>query len=200
VPSQTLREVRQLPLRTVVLSCVAAAAVAAVVAGLLFGTAEGGDEQTDGSVPLEQAGSSAVGEPVVADAYETFADGVSTGTSDLTTYEGTPLVVNFFASWCVPCITEMPAFQQVHQQYGDEVAFVGLAVRDTLEEGQGIVDETGVTYDLGRDPRGDILTALGGLNLPTTVLVAADGTVTSVNTGELTVDELTQQIDQQLLS
>jgi cytochrome c biogenesis protein CcmG, thiol:disulfide interchange protein DsbE len=200
VPSQTLDEVRQLPLRTVVLSCVAAAAVAAIVAGLLFGSAEGGDDTSDGSVPLEEAGGSAVGQPVVADEYETFADGVSTGTTDLTSYEGTPLVVNFFASWCVPCVTEMPAFEEVHQAYGDEVAFVGLAVRNTIEEGQGIVDDTGVTYDLGRDPRGDILTALGGLNLPTTVLVAADGTVTSVNTGEVSASELTEMIDDQLLA
>jgi thiol-disulfide isomerase/thioredoxin len=197
VPKQTLREVRQLPLSTVLLACVAAAGVAAIVAGLLFSTGGEGTESTaDGSIPLEEADQSGVGQPVIADTYPTF-DGAE---ASLTDYEGTPLVVNFFASWCVPCVTEMPAFEQVHQSFGDQVAFVGLATRDQLEDSQGIVEDTGVTYDVGRDVRGDILTALGGVSLPTTVLVAADGTVTSVNSGELSGEELTTLIEDELLT
>ena len=42
---------------------------------------------------------------------------------------GAPVVVNFFASWCVPCVEEMPAIEAVHQSLGDRVTFVGLANR-----------------------------------------------------------------------
>jgi cytochrome c-type biogenesis protein len=118
----------------------------------------------------------------------------------LTAYEGRPIVVNFFASWCAPCVTEMPAFEEVHQAMGDQVAFVGLSTSDREEATLELVEETGVTYDLGRDPRGDLLVDFGGFDLPLTVLVDADGVVTSVNTGELTAAELTELIEAQLLA
>lgn len=194
----TLAEVRRLPLSTVLVAVVAAAGVAAIVAGLLFSTGGddgGGEADTASTLALEPA-TDAVGEPVLDDPYETF-----TGEqASLADYEGTPLVVNFFASWCVPCVNEMPAFEQVHQELGDEVAFVGLAVRESQEDSEGIVEETGVTYDLGRDPMGDLLTALGGVAMPTTVLVDADGTVTSVSNGELSAAELTEKVRTELLA
>lgn len=194
----TLAEVRRLPLSTVLVAVVAAAGVAAIVAGLLFSTGgdEGGEEAgTASTVELEPA-TDAVGEPVLDDPYETFAG----EQASLADYEGTPLVVNFFASWCVPCVNEMPDFEQVHQELGDEVAFVGLAVRESQEDSEGIVEETGVTYDLGRDPMGDLLTALGGVAMPTTVLVDADGTVTSVSNGELSAAELAEKVRTELLA
>lgn len=196
----TLDEVRRLPLSTVLVAVVAAAGVAAIVAGLLFSTGgdddAGGDEAATASTIELRPATDAVGEPVLDDAYETFAG----EQASLADYEGTPLVVNFFASWCVPCVNEMPDFEQVHQQLGDEVAFVGLAVRESQEDSEGIVEDTGVTYDLGRDPMGDLLTALGGVAMPTTVLVDADGTVTSVSNGELSAAELTEKIQTELLA
>jgi thiol-disulfide isomerase/thioredoxin len=198
VVKQTLRDVRRLPLSTVLLACVAAAAVAAIAVGLLFG-GSGGDEAagdgTAGTIVLEED-VDAVGQPVGEGAFDTL-DG---GESSLASYQGTPVVLNFFASWCVPCITEMPAFEEVHQAMGDEVAFVGLAVRDEVPKTEELVDDTGVTYDIGRDQRGDVLTSLGGFQLPTTVLIDADGVVTSVNTGELGAEELTTMIEAELLA
>jgi thiol-disulfide isomerase/thioredoxin len=118
----------------------------------------------------------------------------------LSSYEGTPLVVNFFAAWCAPCVTEMPAFEEVHQHFGDEVAFLGLSVNETVEEASAIVEQTGVTWDLGRDPRAEVLRALGGISMPTTVLIRADGTVADVHSGRLAADALTTMIEDQLLS
>ncbi|MDZ7734431.1 MAG: cytochrome c biogenesis protein CcdA [Acidimicrobiia bacterium] len=55
------------------------------------------------------------------------------------------IVVNFFASWCGPCVDEMPEFQEVSQEVGDEVTFLGLAVNDRIEDSRRIVEQTGVT-------------------------------------------------------
>lgn len=198
VANQTLREVRRLPLSTVLLACVAAAAVAAIAVAVLFGGSGGDDSASDATsetVPLEP-GSDAVGQPAGEAPFDTL-DG---GESSLGSYQGTPVVLNFFASWCVPCVSEMPAFEQVHQQMGEQVAFVGLAVRDQQSDTEELVERTGVTYDLGRDQRGDLLIGFGGINMPTTVLIDADGIVTSVHSGELDAAELTELIESELLA
>jgi thiol-disulfide isomerase/thioredoxin len=114
-------------------------------------------------------------------------------------YRGRPLVINFWASTCAPCVTEMPDFQKVHEQFGDQVAFLGLDVTDAEDSGQAMLDKTKVRYDVGRDPQGDAITALGGSVLPTTVLVGADGTVKLVHPAQMSADDLTAAIQQHLL-
>jgi cytochrome c biogenesis protein CcmG/thiol:disulfide interchange protein DsbE len=131
---------------------------------------------------------------VVAAVYKTF-DGADTS---LQAYAGTPVVLNFFQSYCAPCVTEMPDFEEVHQDLGDEVTFVGIAVQDRLEDAQEIVDRTGVTYELGRDPDGSLLQAAGGLVLPTTVLIRSDGTVVEVRSGAVSKGTLRDLIRDKL--
>jgi thiol-disulfide isomerase/thioredoxin len=114
-------------------------------------------------------------------------------------YQGQPLVVNFFASWCEPCKTELPDLQSVHEDVGDRVTFLGIDTKDTLEDGQAMAAAAGLTYDLARDPSGDVVTAVGGVGMPTTVLVSADGDVVASHTGALTANELRAMIDDKLL-
>jgi len=111
-------------------------------------------------------------------------------------YRGKPMVVNFFSSTCVPCQTEMPAFEQVHRQVGDAVVFLGMDVQDTVASGQAFVESVGVTWEMGRDPDASILQSLGGNGLPTTVLVDPDGRVVFRHRGPLDVGELTKQLRQ----
>ncbi len=109
---------------------------------------------------------------------------------ELSTLDGTPTVVNFFSSTCVPCITEMPAFEEVHQDLGGQVEFLGLAVADRPEDAQALVDRTGVTYETAQDKDTSVFNALGALVLPTTVLLDADGTVVASHPGALDADQL----------
>ena len=108
----------------------------------------------------------------------------------LSELRGTPVVINFFGSWCAPCLKEMPAFEAVHQDLGDEVTFIGLAVNDRPEDAQATVAETGVTYRVGRDLDGALLEHFEGIKMPTTVILDADGTVVHREDGELDEDEL----------
>lgn len=117
------------------------------------------------------------------------------GTVNLTSWEGTPLVVNFWASWCPPCLREMPEFEQVARQRAGQVAFVGLNVRENAATARQLADQTGVTYDLALDTDGAASRAFGVVNMPTTVFVAADGTIVGVNTGALDTASLNARID-----
>jgi thiol-disulfide isomerase/thioredoxin len=108
-----------------------------------------------------------------------------------------PMVLNLFASWCQPCIEEMPAFERVHQDLGDEVSFAGLAVRNPPDKALGIVEQTGVTYPtFGEDGDADDASILFDVvSMPTTVFIDADGTVADIHAGPLTEGELRAAVD-----
>ena len=121
-------------------------------------------------------------------------------TRSLASYGGRPLVINFFASWCVPCLVEMPGFEEVHQRLGDRVSFVGLNLQDRVEDGQRVVDQTGITYDVGRDVDGSIFQQFGGFAMPSTVFIDAGGEVVVLHSGEISARELEAKINAELLS
>lgn len=112
------------------------------------------------------------------------------GTMSLADLRGKPVVVNFFASWCTPCVEEMPAFESVHQQLRDTVHFVGIALQEAPEASRKIVEETGVTYTIGRDPSGEVFESFDGVNMPSTFVLDADGVVVGVSAGALDEDGL----------
>jgi cytochrome c biogenesis protein CcmG/thiol:disulfide interchange protein DsbE len=62
--------------------------------------------------------------------------------------EGKPVVINFWASWCEPCKKELPAFQELYERYQDEVEFVGINMKDDLDDAKAMADEFGLTYPL----------------------------------------------------
>jgi thiol-disulfide isomerase/thioredoxin len=130
------------------------------------------------------------GQPASATTYTTFGG----GSTSVAGHAGTPVVLNFWASFCAPCITEMPALEQVHQQVGDDVTFVGLAVTDREDAARGLAARTGVSYELGFDPNGQIIGESGGTVLPTTVFIDADGTVVDIHTGQIDAAELREKI------
>lgn len=106
---------------------------------------------------------------------------------------GGPVLVNFFASTCTPCIKEMPDLEEVHQELGDQVTFLGLAVADRPENAKDLVERTGVTYRTALDPESRVITELAATSfLPTTVLLGADGEVIEAHTGELDADGIRQ--------
>ena len=112
----------------------------------------------------------------------------------LSSYAGQPLVVNFFAAWCAPCVEEMPDIEAVHHQFGDQVAFLGLSIDADAADGWELADAAGVTYDLGHDDGSVLFHELGGVGMPTTVLVAPDGTIADLHSGALSSDDLGEMI------
>lgn len=117
------------------------------------------------------------------------------GSSSLSTHAGKPMLVNFFAKSCGPCVSEMPALEQIHREFGDRVIFVGIDTQEKADAGRQIVAQTGVTYEVGSDPAGTFIVGFGGLGLPTTVLVAPDRTLADKHIGALTADQLRAMIN-----
>lgn len=118
--------------------------------------------------------------------------------TDITDFFGQPLVINFWFTACPPCKREMPALQSVHETYADRVRFIGINSVDTRERMVDFADDMGVTYQLLRDPDSEFLVSNGIAAFPTTLFVAADGTVVEQISGELTVDVLTATIEAML--
>jgi thiol-disulfide isomerase/thioredoxin len=151
--------------------------------------APGGDDVSAAAHPQ--------GDPIPADTFETFAG----ETASLADYAGRPVVVNFWASWCPSCVAELSAaFLPAQQQLGEQVAFLGLNIQDERSRALELVAETGVLFDLAEDPEGALYTALGGLGMPFTVFVSADGQVLEVHNGPLTEGQLVDKINDVLLS
>ena len=131
------------------------------------------------------------GKAAPTDEFERF-DGTKASFAD---YRGTPLVVNFFASWCAPCVREMPDLQHVHTELGRQGRLPrheqpGSGVRRT-----GHRRRAGITYDLASDPNGDFLSAFGGIVMPTTVfIVRLTATCSRCTTAPFSADDLTAEM------
>lgn len=130
------------------------------------------------------------GSPVPSLSLELF-DGEETS---LAAYEGTPTVVNFWASWCPPCVDEMPDLEEVDQQFPD-VQFIGINTQDELDDARRLAGETGVTFDLAKDPNGELFRAFGVFSMPTTFFVSADGRVLGQHNGSITKDDLVTRVE-----
>lgn len=99
---------------------------------------------------------------------------------------GRAVLINFWASWCEPCLSEMPSLQQLAQQQGPQ-RLVVLAVNFKEPEPriQRFVQQTGLDLPVLADPAGEMARAWGVTVFPSTVLVGADGRVQGVLRGEL---------------
>ncbi len=122
------------------------------------------------------------------------------GSTTFAAYRGLPTVVNFFASWCGPCIRELPDIQAASQTFAGEVNVIGLSVSDRVEDTEALLVETGVTFPVGLDPNGAIHREIADLGvMPSTAFIAADGTLLSVQAGTISAEDLDERIRTELL-
>jgi len=117
----------------------------------------------------------------------------------LTDFAGTPLVINFFASWCPPCRKELPDFEEISQKYSGQVEFLGFSVSDDAETTRELLAETGVTFPVGMDPDQSIHFDLGGIAMPTTLFVDRFGNLATGRFGAISKDNLEQLILEEIL-
>ena len=120
------------------------------------------------------------------------------GTGTVADYEGTPLVVNFFASWCPPCVREMPEFQDVFERLDGQVAFLGLSQDQSPQDALALVEATGVTYDVGWDLDLEVYGATGSIAMPTTAFVSPSGELLDTFAGALDTEALAELIEDTL--
>ena len=112
------------------------------------------------------------------DAGDAWAKAASDGDVSLSELRGTPLVLNFWASWCDPCRAEAKVLEKAwKQQSGGDVLFLGLDAQDAREDARDFISQFGLTFPHVRDPGNDTQRAWGVTGLPETYFIAADGSV-----------------------
>ena len=116
----------------------------------------------------------------------------------LDTFEGQPIVLNFWYPSCPPCRLEMPHFEAAFQTHKDEVAFVAIQQLglDSVDEGQDFVEEFGLTYAVGPDTSGTVIKEYDVKTFPTTIFLDADHTIVRKWAGPLNEEKLNELIEE----
>ena len=112
------------------------------------------------------------------DAGAAWSQAAADGAVSLSELRGTPLVLNFWASWCDPCRAEAKVLERAwKQQSGGDVLFLGLDAQDAREDARDFIAQFGLTFPHVRDPGNDTQREWGVTGLPETYFIAADGRV-----------------------
>jgi cytochrome c biogenesis protein CcmG, thiol:disulfide interchange protein DsbE len=117
------------------------------------------------------------------------------GTLALADLEGKPVVLNFWASWCIPCKDEAPMLRDAADAYGDRIAFVGVDVKDARDDALAFVEEEDLDYTHVRDEDQEIFRAYGLTGQPETFFIDADGVIVEHVNGPLLQDSFDQLLE-----
>lgn len=102
-----------------------------------------------------------------------------------------PMVINFWASWCAPCVDEAPVLQQAWEKHRDQgVLFVGVNFQDDIGAAQDHVSHFGITYPNIEDAGGHISIDFGVIGIPVTFFVDSDGIVSGRYVGSIPETQL----------
>lgn len=121
----------------------------------------------------------------------------------LSDYRGEKIILNFWATWCPPCRTEMPDMQKFHEETDATILAVNLTEtekgkdpEDRVEQVKGFLDEYGVTFTVLSDAGNSISTLYKASALPTSYLINTKGEVHNIAIGALTYEMMVQAFDE----
>ena len=120
------------------------------------------------------------------------------GAFDSASLDGGIAVINFWGSWCPPCIEEMPVLQEFWENYAEQdVLLLGLVQRDSVETAQAFLRSREITYQNLRDNGGDTLRGLQGATAatPTTLVLDAQRRIAARVSGPVELSTLTTLVD-----
>lgn len=114
-------------------------------------------------------------------------------------HKGKPVLINFFASWCLPCREEMPVLVKTAREYGPKgVVFLGIAVDDTEEKMKDFIVRYGVNFPVGLDKTSELQKSFGLYGIPTTYFIDKQGVINYFHSGAVTEELLKHELDKLL--
>jgi peroxiredoxin len=120
---------------------------------------------------------------------------------NLTDFEGNVILLNFWATWCVPCKLEMPLLEEQFREFADE-SFVILAInlQESTREVHQFIQENGMTLPVLLDPDGRVAEMYRIIGYPSTILIDSTGRIRAIHIGILTEPQLREYLAQAGLS
>ena len=108
-------------------------------------------------------------------------------TIHLSDFKGTPVIVNFWATWCGPCRAEFPEFLRAAVDNADKLVIIGInnTVVDQANLVPGFLQEFGITFPIVLDKDGETAKTYRIIGLPTTIFIDSNGVINEVFTGPL---------------
>ncbi|MEO8246982.1 MAG: TlpA disulfide reductase family protein [Chloroflexota bacterium] len=108
---------------------------------------------------------------------------------------GRPVIVNFWASWCAPCVREFPLLEEARAAHaGADLAVVGIVYDDRAEAAASFMADNGAGWIAAMDPGGEVARAYGIYGPPETFFIGRDGVVAGHQIGELTAADMARQL------
>ncbi len=156
--------------------------LAAVIVVAVVATGGAGKAPRSAAPSRQAVAAALAGSPVVlallhAQSNRLLGGGTRAFHARLTALRGHPVVVNKWASWCVPCRSEFPAYQQASVAYGRKVAFVGIDARDSSSAAAAFLRRFPVSYPSYEDPHAGISDSIqASTYVPQTVYFDRHGT------------------------
>lgn len=112
----------------------------------------------------------------------------------LASLKGRPVVLNFWASWCGPCITEHPVLEWGAQEFGQDAHFYGVVFEDTDDNARAFLRRHGESFPQLVDPRSRVAVDYGVAGVPETYFIDAEGIIRGKHVGPIDPDRLTRAV------
>ena len=162
-------------------------------------TVESPQSQADSGQAAESGEAAESAEPELVPAPDFTVYDLEGNEVHLSDFVGKPIVLNFWASWCSPCKSEMPDFNQAYLDYGDEVNFLMVNMtdgnRETVDSASAFIEEQGYVFPVFYDTELSAALTYGAYALPTTYFIDAEGYAVAWAQSALSAENLQKGLD-----
>jgi len=108
---------------------------------------------------------------------------------------GRPVIVNFWASWCPPCVEEFPLLRDAAERHADQrLAIVGIVYRDNSEAARAFMQQMGAEWPAAMDPGEEVAERYAIFGPPESFFIGSDGVIAGRQIGQLSASALDRQL------